>query len=152
MLEKKKWFGRRLGTLLLLLFLSVSNGIIASAVTRAGTTFDIKYIFVGNVIQSGMNLRTTGSTQANISLKKKTNYVLVEASKEYINSKGKKAVSTVKSCKLQAKSITKDVIQNKKISLGTVYIPKTISGKSVIARVAHSFSSGNVSSFAHTVY
>ena len=50
----------------------------------------------------------------------------MEASKEYTNSKGKKAVSTV-------------------------YIPKTISGKSVIARVAHSFSSGNISCFAHTV-
>lgn len=150
MLErKKKTLSKKMGVFTLILSLFMLNGIFAFAESLSGTTSGIKYKFVGNAVQSGVNMKVTGSTEADISLKKKTNYVEVEASKEYTNASGVKSVATVKTVKKTAATMSDT--SSKKVTLPTQYIPKALNGKPVTARVSHAFLSNGVSYFAHTV-
>lgn len=139
-----------MGVFALILSLLMCNGILAFAETLSGTTSGIKYKLTGNAVQSGTNIKTTGSTEADISLKKNTNYVKVEADREYTNTSGVQTIDTVKIVKKTAAQISG--ANSKKVTLPTQYIPKVLNGKAVTARVNHAFSSNGVSYFAHTVH
>ncbi len=142
MLEKKKRSKKVWFMLLMLVMVTVNSVVALAATTLSGKKNNIYYEFTGSAVQRGTQIRATGSTYAGITLNDKKDYVYVKIAKEYTNKKGVKAVATVaeyKTNKVRNTSLVEDV-------------PKTMNGKSVVARVGHSFSHGTATYMAYTIY
>ena len=151
MLEKKrKRLSKKVGVFALILSLLMCNGVLAFAKTISGSFMGIKYTYKGNAIQSGKTIKTTGSTEADISLKKKSNYVEVHACMEFTNGNGVTAIDTVKTVKRNVVQLEGEL--KKKATLPAQSIPKELYGKAVTARVGHDYASSGVSAGTHTIY
>lgn len=96
MLEKDVKGKKLVKILIMCMMLSAINASLAYGKTITSSAWGIAYKFVGNVVQSGVNLKATGSTYAKIDTSKKTNYVEIFVDKDYTNKAGVSCVKTVK--------------------------------------------------------